>query len=48
MMNQKAGLAGLPEPSTAGIQNFETISMPTMRMFIEKNSGMNVMRRDFR
>ena len=35
MMNQNAAASGSSAPSTTGIQNFETRSMPAIRRFIE-------------
>ena len=48
MMNQNEALAGSVDPGTAAIQNFDTIVIPAMRMFIERNSGTKVIRSDFR
>ena len=47
MMNQNVALLGSLDPGTCAIHAFETSSIPAMRMFIERNSGMNVMRSDF-
>ena len=47
MMNQNWGCSGSVEPSTCGIQNLDTSSIPDMRQFMDRNSGRNVILRDF-